>query len=171
MSDPARRDLFERFLPESQRRKVLGTTFNPDSVLRCTGDAERGKSIFAGLCAACHQIGSAGVDFGPALDHIGSKWNREALLEQIIYPSKLVDPQWQSATLEMEGGDFKIGFPVSKTGATTVLKLAGGITVSIPTSKVLKTTLSKVSPMPEGLLQAMTAQEAADLLEYLSKKK
>jgi len=27
---------------------------------------------------------------------------------------------------------------------------------------------SKVSAMPEGLLQALTAQEAADLIEFLS---
>ncbi len=171
LTDPTRRDLFERLLPESQRRKVLGAGFNPESVLRRTGDAERGKPVFAGLCAACHQIGAAGVDFGPALDHIGSKWNREALLEQIVYPSKLIDPQWQSATLELEGGDSKTGFQVSKTAATTVLKVAGGTSETIPTSKVLKTNLSKISAMPEGLLQGMTAQEAADLLEYLGAQK
>ena len=171
LEDPAPRDLFERFLPESQRRKVLGSGFSPESVLRRTGDAGRGKLVFAGLCGACHQIGSAGVDFGPALDRIGSKWNREALLEQIVYPSKLVEPQWQSATLELYGGDSKTGFQVSKTAAATVLKLAGGAAETILNSKVQKTTLTQTSAMPEGLLQGLTAQEAADLLEYLRTQK
>jgi putative heme-binding domain-containing protein len=171
LSDPARRDLFERFLPESLRRKVLGAGFSPESVLRRSGDAGRGQHIFAGLCAACHRVGSAGAGFGPALDHVGSKWNREALLDQIVYPSKVVDPEWQSATLELEGGDSRTGFQVSKTSAATLLKLAGGTSETIPTSKVLKTTLSNVSAMPEGLLQGLTAQEAADLLEYLCTRK
>ena len=95
------------------------------------------------------------------------QWRREALLEQIVSPSKWIDPQWQSATLELEGGDSKTGFQVSKTALSTVLKMPGGATETIPASKVIKTTLSKISAMPEGLLQAMTAQEAADLLHYL----
>lgn len=167
LTDPVRRDLFERFLPESQRRKVLGTGFNPDTVLRRTGNAGSGKALFAGLCAACHQVNGTGMDFGPALDHIGSKWDREALLEQIIYPTKWIEPQWQTTTLELEGGGSKTGFQVSKTAVSTVLKLAGGTTETIPTYKVINTALSKISAMPEGLLQGLTAQEAADLLQYL----
>ncbi|RFC41750.1 MAG: mono- and diheme variant protein [Verrucomicrobia bacterium] len=167
LADPIRRDLFERFLPESKRRSVLGVGFNPEVVLRATGDAARGKALFAGVCIACHQIEGVGVDFGPALDRIGTKWNREALLQQILEPSKLIDPEWQLATLEMKGGDSKTGFVIATDSTETRLKIAGGLSATVPSSEILKTTLSKISAMPEALLAGFTAQEAADLLEYL----
>jgi hypothetical protein len=47
-----------------------------------------------------------------------------------------------------------------------VLKVAGGNRETIPTSIALKTTLSKISSMPQGFLQGMTGQKTADLLEY-----
>jgi putative heme-binding domain-containing protein len=167
LADPTRRELFERFLPESKRRSVLGVEFNPEVVLRATGNAARGKALFTGICIACHQMEGVGVDFGPALERIGTKWNREALLQQILEPSKLIDPEWQLATLEMKGGDSKTGFVISTDPPQTRLKMAGGLNATVPSSEILKTTFSKVSAMPEGLLAGFTAQEAADLLEYL----
>ena len=50
-------------------------------------------------------------------------------------------------------------------------KMAGGLTEVIPTAKVKKTTVQRISLMPEGLLQSLTAQEAADLLAYLGSLK
>jgi putative heme-binding domain-containing protein len=172
LSEPLRRDLFERFLPEEQRRKVLGVGFNPETVLRVSGDPKRGEAVFAGICASCHKVSASGAkavggDFGPALDHIGSKWNREALLEQILEPSKLIEPQWQLATIETRGGPSKTGFVTSSEGGSTTLKEMGGVESKFPAKDILKTTFSKISAMPEGLLQSFTAQEAADLLAYL----
>ena len=168
LTDPVRRDLFERFLPASRRRKLLGTGFNPEVVLRTKGDASRGKSLFAAACAACHQVAGGGIDFGPALDRIGIKWNREALLEQILEPSKFIDAQWQFTTLELTGGGSNTGFLLSRTPEEVLLKTPGGTPLKVPASQVLKVTASKTSAMPEGLLQGLTALEAADLLEYLA---
>ncbi len=171
LSEPLHRDLFERFLPESERRKVLGTAFNPEIILRRTGDSQRGQKLFAGLCTACHKASGAGGDFGPALDHIGSKWNREALLEQILYPSKFIDPEWKLTTVELKSGVSKTGFMGAMDKPFTVLKQMGGIQEKIPTDQIMMIAAAKVSAMPEGLLQGLTAQEAADLLEYLGSHK
>ena len=53
--DPQRRDLFERFLPESQRRKVLGEKFTAEELLATPGNADHGKMLFNGVCAACQE--------------------------------------------------------------------------------------------------------------------
>ena len=37
----------------------------------------------------------------------------------------------------------------------------------MPVEQIAKTSTSAISLMPEGLLQSLTAQEAADLLQYL----
>ena len=40
------RDLFERFIPESERVKRLGDVIDRASILSLSGDAGRGKSVF-----------------------------------------------------------------------------------------------------------------------------
>jgi hypothetical protein len=49
--------------------------------------------------------------------------------------------------------------------------MAGGLTEKIATTQIAKTITTPVSTMPDGLLQTLTAQEAADLLEYLDSLK
>jgi putative heme-binding domain-containing protein len=165
--DPLRRDLFERFLPESQRRQILGADFKPETVLAMSGDAARGQVLFSGICVACHRVNGAGTDFGPDLSHIGTKWNRAAMIEQILAPSKVVEPQWQLTTLEMKGRESRVGFVTARSDTDITLKMAGSSTEKIPTARITKTSTSSLSIMPEGLLQSLTAQEAADLLQYL----
>ncbi len=169
--DPLRRDLFERFLPESKRRQVLGNNFETDTLLKMKGDFERGKSLYAGVCVACHRANGVGIDFGPDLSHIGTKWNRAAMIDQILAPSKIVEPQWQLTTVELKGGQGKAGFITARSDAEITLKMAGGIIEKIPTTQVTNTSASRLSMMPEGLLQSLTAQEAADLLTYLDSLK
>ncbi len=171
LSDPLRRDLFERFLPDSQRRKVLGPDIDSDALIELKGDVTRGGAVFSGICSACHRANGVGIDFGPDLSHIGSKWKRLAMLEQILAPAKLVEPQWQLATIELRTGESKIGFITARSETELTLKMAGGITEKINSDRVAKTTIAPISMMPEGLLQSLTVQEAADLLEYLDSLK
>ena len=169
--DPFRRDLFDRFLPESQRRKVLGSEFKADALLAMKGDEARGKTVFGGICIACHRVAGSGIDFGPDLSHIGTKWKRAAMLEQILSPSKLIDPQWQLTTVELKGGDTKAGFVSTRTETDITLKMPGGLVGKVAVSEIAKITTSQVSAMAEGLLQSLTAQEAADLIEFLDSLK
>jgi putative heme-binding domain-containing protein len=171
LADPLRRDLFERFLPESQRRRVLGPDIHPEALLTLRGDAARGQPLFATYCNACHRIGEAGTDFGPDLSHIAAKYQPPALLEQILLPSKIVEPAWQLATLTLTGGEVLSGFIVARSDTELTLRQAGGVTQKLATKLVMKTEFSRTSLMPEGLLQTLTAQEAADLLAFLSAQK
>ena len=97
-SDPQVRDLFERFLPEDQRVKRLGTVVRPADILKLSGDPGRGKRVFvdtAGVqCKNCHRIGTTGRDVGPDLDGIGKKYGPAQLLESILDPSKTIDPKY-----------------------------------------------------------------------------
>lgn len=176
-NEPLRRDLFERFLPDSQRRQILGPKIDPAALLSIKGNAARGRAHFAGVCIACHRARGAGIDFGPDLSHIGTKWNRAAMLDQILTPSKVIDPQWQLTTLELNNGGSKVGFITARSEKELTLKMPGGLVEQIPATTTI-TTITKttaapatLSTMPEGLLQSLTAQEAADLLEYLDSLK
>ena len=171
LPDPMQRDLFERFLPESQRRKVLGPDLHADALLALTGDSSRGKTLFSAICVACHRAGDIGIDFGPDLTHIAAKYQRPALLEQILQPAKIIEPQWHLATVTMKNGDALTGFIAARTDAGITLKMAGGESRRIPAGDFDKTTTAPVSLMPDGLLQNLTAQEAADLLAFVSSLK
>jgi putative heme-binding domain-containing protein len=171
LTDSLRRDLFERFLPESQRRQILGPDFKPTDLLSQKGDAARGKVLFGTVCGACHHAQDIGTDFGPELSRIRAKFGPAAIIEQIVAPSKVIEPQWKLTTLELKNGASKSGFAVKTTPAELTLKQAGGLVEKIPAAQIGKTTVAPVSMMPEGLLQTLTKEEAADLLEYLNSLK
>ena len=168
LAEPLRRDLFERFLPEAQRRQVLGATFNRATLLVRPGEAARGRAVFASLCVTCHRADGTGIDFGPDLSRIGAKWDRAGLLEQIAAPSAIVDPAWQLATVELKRGGALSGFVVARDGVALTLKVAGGATEKIPAATIALLSSARTSLMPEGLLENLTAAEAADLLEFLA---
>ncbi len=166
--DPLRRDLFERFLPEAQRRKILGDDFKSESLLTMQGTAARGKVVFTAVCANCHRVNGEGIDFGPDLSHVASKWKGLPLIEQIRFPSKVIEPQFQTTNVQLKNGDTKSGFVLARNAKEMSLKIAGGETIKIPAGQISKTSIERISIMPEGMLQSMTAQEAADVLEFLS---
>ena len=45
-----------------------------------------GKKVFLQSCSVCHQVGSEGSSFGPALTQIGSKLTKDALYVSILHP-------------------------------------------------------------------------------------
>ena len=55
-------------------------------ILSLKGDAKQGKTLI-GRCYVCHKIGSAGVEFGPALAGWGSGQTRDVILKAILDPS------------------------------------------------------------------------------------
>jgi putative heme-binding domain-containing protein len=167
LPDPLRRDLFERFLSNSQRRKVLGPNINQESLLTLKGDPGKGRALFAAICSTCHRAGDTGVDFGPDLTRIAAKYDRAALLDHILHPAKLIEPQWELTTISLKSGDVLSGFAATQTAQSTTLKLAGGTRREVTAAEVASSTKAKVSLMPEGLLQSLTAEEAADLLAFV----
>jgi uncharacterized repeat protein (TIGR03806 family) len=166
------RDLFERFIPENHRVKRLGDVVDKAAILALRGDAARGRSVFAtnaaAQCKSCHKVGDVGEPVGPDLTKIGTKYDRAGLLDQILEPSKTIDPQYVSFLLETRDGRVITGLLVQRTPSEVVLKDAQGKTVRVPTGQVEQLVPQSRSLMPELLLRDMTAQQVADLLEYLN---
>jgi putative heme-binding domain-containing protein len=165
------RDLFQRFLPPEQRRRTLGSDFAPSEVLALRGDAKRGSAVFAnesgGQCVRCHRAHGAGRDFGPDLTDIARKYDRATLLTHITQPNLLVAPEHRTHSVILRDDTELTGFLKSRTPAELLLRLEDGTDRRIPAAQVATTRESALSAMPEGLLAALTAQEAADLLAFL----
>jgi putative heme-binding domain-containing protein len=167
------RDLFQRLLPPEQRRQTLGATINPQTILALKGNATRGQELFVGAsqCARCHVSAGAGRAFGPDLTAIGKKYNRAQLLEQILFPSKNIAPEYKVTVLTLADESELTGFILSRNASEMVLRDESLAQLTIKLSAIKNARESALSAMPEGLLAPMTAQEAADLLEYLESNK
>jgi putative heme-binding domain-containing protein len=170
--DPQIRDLFERFIPDDERSARLGANIKPERVLTLKGSAARGKEVLlktAGLqCMNCHRIGELGSTLGPDLSQIGKKYSRAQILESLLEPSKSIEPKYQTYVLETSAGQLHTGLLVRRDAAEVVLNTIGDKEIHVPTRNVNQLTPLKTSLMPEQLMRDLTAQQAADLVEYLS---
>jgi len=173
-TDPAIRDLFERFVPEEKRVKRLGSAIQPAAILSLMGDASRGRELFVNTsgvqCKNCHRIGEAGKPLGPDLSQIGKKLDRPKLLESILEPSKTVEPQFVSYLVE-SNGQVLTGLIAQRDPNFVVLRQADGKEVRLATGEIDRLAPTAKSLMPDLLLQEMTSQQVADLLEFLSSLK
>jgi putative heme-binding domain-containing protein len=172
LTDAQVRDLFERFVPDEQRVKRLGSVIKPEQILSLKGNAERGRDLFlksAGLqCVNCHRVNGTGSTLGPDLSQIGKKATRGQILESLLEPSKQIEPAYVAYLLETTDGKFTTGLLASKTDKEVVLKVVGDKEVRVPAAKVERLAPQPKSLMPELLLRDLTADQAADLLEFLS---
>jgi putative heme-binding domain-containing protein len=169
------RDLFERFLPESQRTKRLGSVINTDEILVLPGDGERGRAVFfdtAGVeCKKCHRIGDVGGTVGPDLSEIGKKYNRTQLLETILQPSKEIDPKYVAYVAETNQGQVYSGVLVERSNDQVTLKDAEDKLIELRTEELERLAPQPTSLMPELLLRDLTARQVADLTEFLGSLK
>ncbi|NBR85646.1 MAG: hypothetical protein EB141_08425 [Verrucomicrobia bacterium] len=168
------RDLMSRFLPPDQRRRTLALDFAPNEVLSLRGDAARGRAVFmaetGGQCVRCHRSHGEGRDFGPDLTDIRRKYDRATLLTHIRQPNLLVAPEHRTHSVILRDDTELTGFLKKRTATELLLKLEDGTERRVPMAQVASTRESALSAMPEGLLAALTAQEVADLLEFLLSK-
>jgi putative heme-binding domain-containing protein len=131
----------------------------------------RGKQLFTEIgCAQCHRFGAEGALIGPDLTAVSARFDRRALLESIVEPSRVVAENYRTVTVAMKSGAIYDGRIVSED--------ANSVTVAInPVDpdrhrRLLRTDIasqrvSDISPMPPALLDTLTREEIADLLAWI----
>lgn len=174
--EPTVRDIFERFKPDELRERTLGATVDAAALLRIAGDATRGARLLAAdgklaNCQACHFIRGEGRHFGPDLSRIGSNQTPAQILESILSPSKTVAPLFRTTVFELRNGTSQAGFVRARGVSEIVLTIASGQSTKVKVADVVAEKTLPASLMPEGQLQGLTPQEAADLLAYLASLK
>jgi putative heme-binding domain-containing protein len=171
-SDPNIRDLFEHWQPPERRRPTLGATPNAAALLAMNGDPVRGRDLFwnnaALQCKTCHRIGAEGTALGPDLTKIATQRTRAELLDNLIQPSAKIEPAYTNYAVQTKDGRTVTGLLVRRDTKEVVLKDAKNQEFRIPAADVERLQPSRTSLMPDALLKDLTAQEAADLLEFLS---
>jgi len=164
------RELFERFLPPSQRRQRLGETISPEHILSLKGNADDGRHLFLDAtlqCRNCHRVAGRGNVLGPDLDRLAKRYSRAELLDSILNPSKTIDQKYQNYSVTTTAGRVVAGLLLDKTPQQLALRDQQGNTHTIASGDIESAQPLQRSFMPSGLLRELSAQEAADLVEFL----
>lgn len=172
--DPQIRDLFERFVPEEQRRQRLGTSIRAADLLALEGDAGRGRRLYesaAVTCSGCHRTAPGQPAdrpaVGPDLVGVGKRLTPAEIVESLLEPSRKVDPKYATWYAETKDGLVHTGLLVERSEAGIVIRDAQGRDVQIERNEVEQLVQQTQSLMPEQLLRDLSPGEAADLIAYL----
>lgn len=176
---------------ELQEQFDAGVTNQPLGSHRLTlrgGDAERGRDIFFNKtelqCVRCHQADAGdeiiGGNAAPNLAGIGSRRDREHLLESIVQPNAAFSEGYEQVVLTLENGDVISGQLKNETEDHLVLALpaaddeealfadvAAMVERRVKKSEIVERKRG-LSAMPEGLAELMTPFELRDLIEFLA---
>jgi putative membrane-bound dehydrogenase-like protein len=153
------------FGPVPVHRPELLERFKP--AISSRGDPGRGRGIFAGRCAACHEIGGSAQLIGPDLAGARTR-GKERLLSAIVEPNAAVTPEYATCVLETEEGENLVGIKKDENMASVTLQQPGAAPPMVwPRLNVRSVQTQSWSIMPDGLEEGLTTQDMADLLEYL----
>jgi putative heme-binding domain-containing protein len=167
---PAEQERFARLhgkvTAQLQQQQERLSRFEP---LLQGGDPVRGQIVFyqKANCNLCHSVWDIGGRVGPDLSRVGSIRAGRDLLESLVLPSATTAQGYQTLNVSTRDGELYSGIRVEGSGDPLTLRTASGTEVLIRKSQIDQIQPSKVSLMPEGLLDSLTHDEARDLLAYL----
>ena len=139
-----------------------------NAVLNMSGNAEIGKSLFLRQsCIACHSVLPSEPQKGPYLGSVGNLFNREQLITHIVKPEAEVAQGFQTFSFTMKDDSVISGYVTAKDDKNITVRSMIGTSQSIEVKNVKKETVSKNSMMPPGLVNNLTLEEFASLLDYL----
>jgi putative heme-binding domain-containing protein len=131
----------------------------------------RGMQAFVkARCHQCHVVAGHGVNLGPDLVESAKTLKGEELLRQLVEPSSKIHEKFQNYQLATSDGRIVTGVIVKDDGDhyEVMTNLLTPHTVTrIRKADVEEKTASRISPMPEGLLNVLTREEVLDLLTFL----
>lgn len=124
-----------------------------------------GRELYAAACGQCHKLYGAGGEIGPDLTGSGRR-DLGYLLENILFPSAVVPAGYRQTTLALKDGRTLSGIVASRGARALQLRMIGEV-ATVALEEIEREETSELSLMPEGLLDALTEAQAADLIAYL----
>ncbi len=132
-----------------------------------SGSPSRGAQAFHDAqCINCHRFNGRGEGIGPDLTTIAQRFQRKEILESIIHPNQVVSDQYASQIV-VAGGRTYTGMAARNPDGSMSVLLADSQKVHIPAADIEDVQPSKLSSMPEGLLNRLSLEQVADLFAYL----
>jgi len=131
-------------------------------------DLARGRAAYeAASCTRCHRLAGAGENRGPDLTGAAGRYSPRDLLRAILEPSREVPDVWRDTELWSGERLAAVGRIVRDAPDELVVLDAAGVASHLDPAAIDERRPHRLSSMPEGLLDALTAEEILDLLAYV----
>ncbi len=135
------------------------------------GSVESGAAIFTkAQCVNCHRYGERGDSVGPDLTTVRNRFQKKEILESILYPSLVISDQYISKTVVTTDGRNITGLAAPQSDGSIVVMQSNGQKITIEKDKIDQIVPSKVSAMPEGLLNTLSLEDIANLFAFLNQQ-
>jgi putative heme-binding domain-containing protein len=132
---------------------------------------EMGKRVFSMTrCHVCHSVNGNGVKLAPDLTEVAKKYKGIKLLEQVIAPSTELNEKFRTYQFLMRDGRVIAGtiFKDEPDAYQVIPNLLNPrLLLVVPKNQVDEKLPSKISSMPESLLNGLTREQILDLMAYL----
>ena len=155
--------------PRSRNERPV---IRPREIIEAVGSAARGREVYHRIdganCVKCHSLAAGEERVGPSLAAIGSKYGKAGMLNEIVYPSAGIAPEYRSWILDTGSYGLITGLLVEDTADRVVIRTENADEIQLAPGDILERRQANLSIMPEDLVRAMTTQELIDLLEFLS---
>ena len=90
------------------------------------------------------------------------------MLDHILRPSEAIGPEYVTSILTLKSGGQVMGLITEETADRIVVQIAADQQQRLRPADVASRQQTRISSMTEGLLDSLSLQQVADLLEFLS---
>jgi len=128
-----------------------------------------GRNLYhATSCSTCHRFDGEGGAIGPDLTTVANKFSVADILEAVLEPSKVISDQYGSHTVvDLDGRIFEGLLVEDDVEVTIYPRDVAAEPVTIPRAEIKALQPSKLSQMPNGLVDGLNPEELRDLLAFL----
>jgi putative heme-binding domain-containing protein len=119
-------------------------------------------------------LGSKGYAYGPDLSDVLVRYknNRGDVLQQILEPSKVIEERYRNFDFDLKGNDPVTGMILKEDAESVTIQTgpADSLIQTLKKSEIQERHPKNSSPMPLGLLNALSKEQILDLLAYVEAK-
>ncbi|HRN56230.1 MAG TPA: c-type cytochrome, partial [Agriterribacter sp.] len=157
------------------RKGQIGQSSIEDIMLamdKMKGDPATGKKLFVQQgCIACHSINKGDIMKGPFMGQIGAIMTRQQIAESILKPNASISQGFATVQLTTKKGEHWLGFITGESADKIELRDITGVVHTFNSKDIRTRKELETSMMPSGLANALSYEEFASLITYLSQQK
>jgi putative heme-binding domain-containing protein len=157
------------------RKGQIGQSSIEDIMLamdKIKGDPALGKKLFVQQgCIACHSINKGDVMKGPFMGQIGAIMTRQQIAESILKPNASISQGFATVQITTKKGEILLGFVTRESADKIELRDITGAVHTFNSKDIKARKELETSMMPSGLANALSYEEFASLITYLSQQK
>jgi len=122
-------------------------------------------------CIACHSLKKGEKLKGPFMGQVGSIMTRQQIAESILKPSASIAQGFATVQITAKGNKSYMGFVTEESAQKVTMRNIAGDVFTINKNDIISRKELKTSMMPTGMANALSYEDFASLVTFLSQQK